>query len=218
MQYNWAQLTLAVIAAAYLWFCYLTGRWRTIDGNHMQDCVSGGGMIASFWHNRLTMIAFLWRQYSQQRIRVMISAHRDGQMIARIGYFLRFEAIYGSSRRGGVTALRRIELSLQEGAATAITPDGPRGPAFRVKPGIIHAAMQSGAPILPVAFAMSRRIRLRSWDGMVVPLPFARGVFVCGEPMSVTPEADVEQTAAELEARINDVTAKAEAEAEVRRS
>ncbi|MDI9409141.1 MAG: lysophospholipid acyltransferase family protein [Candidatus Pacebacteria bacterium] len=205
------QRVLAFLLAAYLWFCYLTSRWRIVDGNYMRDCVAGGGMIASFWHNRLTMIAFLWRQYSRQRIRVMISSHRDGQMIARIGYYLRFEAIHGSSKRGGVTALRRVELSILEGAATAITPDGPKGPLARVKPGIIHAAMVTGAPILPVAFAMSRCIRLRSWDRMVIPKPFARGVLICGEPMRVAADADIATATEELERRINDVTNRAEA-------
>ena len=204
------QYILAVLAASYLWFCYLTGRWRTENGHYMRDSVAGGAMIASFWHSRLTMTAFLWRRYSRQRIRGMISAHGDGRMFARIGYFIRVKAIYGSSRRGGLTALRQLELSLQQGAAAAITPDGPRGPKCRVKPGIILAAMRSGAPIVPVAFAMSRQLRLRSWDEMVIPLPFARGVFVCGEPMFVESGADARLVAAELETRINAVTDRAE--------
>ena len=69
----------------------------------------------------------------------------------------------------------------------AITPDGPRGPRRRAAAGVAQVAELSGIAVLPCAAQTTRRIRLATWDGMVLPLPFGRGAIVCGPPISVPP-------------------------------
>jgi hypothetical protein len=100
------------------------------------------------------------------------------------------DVIDGSSRRGGAEGLRRMVGWVRGGGWAGITPDGPRGPRMRAQPGILALARLSGAPILPVAFSTTRGRALRSWDRMLLPLPFGRGVFVIGAPIAVPRDAD----------------------------
>jgi lysophospholipid acyltransferase (LPLAT)-like uncharacterized protein len=77
-----------------------------------------------------------------------------------------------------------------EGRSLAITPDGPRGPAGVVKPGLVYLASRAGVPVLPVAAACARAWRLHSWDRFTIPLPFARVVVGYGAPVTVPPRLD----------------------------
>ena len=102
---------------------------------------------------------------------------------------------------------------LKAGGHVAITPDGPKGPVRRVKAGVIELSRLSGMPILPVAFGASPAIRLQSWDRFLVPYPFARGVFVWGEPLRVPADPDRSATEAFqsiLAARLNALTDEAD--------
>ena len=98
----------------------------------------------------------------------------------------------------------------RSGSSVAFTPDGPRGPARVVKDGMIHAARSTGLPIIPLAFAAARFKRLRSWDRMIVPLPFSRALFLYGEPIAVPRDADVEQCRLLVESRMNALAAEGE--------
>jgi hypothetical protein len=103
----------------------------------------------------------------------------------------------------------------RDGYDLAIVPDGPRGPRHVVKPGIMHLARATGAPIYPVTYAAGRRRQLRSWDRLIIPWPFARVVYVAGEPLEVPRAADdaaLEAKRRELEDRLNHITDVAEAE------
>ena len=102
----------------------------------------------------------------------------------------RHKSAWGSSTRGGAGALREIVRRIRKGADAGFTPDGPRGPRRRVQPGVIAAARLSGKPIIPVAFSARPARRLRSWDGTLLPHPFARGLFIYGEPLRVPRSAD----------------------------
>ncbi len=103
---------------------------------------------------------------------------------------------------------------LRGGGIVGITPDGPRGPRMRVGEGTVAIARLSGAPIVPATFATSRRRVLQSWDRFVLALPFARGVFLWGEPIAVPRDADAEtgeSCRAALEAAMIELTARADA-------
>jgi len=102
----------------------------------------------------------------------------------------------------------------RKGCHLAITPDGPRGPREEVKTGTIELARLAGTPIIPIAFAASHGKFERSWDRLLVPYPFGRGVFVYGEPVVVSPTAgpeEVEKARAVLEEGLRQVTAVADA-------
>ena len=148
---------------------------------------AGRPYIHAFWHGHLFLMPY---SYSGRRIAIMISEHRDGELIARtLGHF-GHESIRGSTTSGGAAALRAAVRALRAGADVGFTPDGPRGPAQQVQPGVIQAARLAQAPIVPVAFGASSCKVMGSWDGFIVPYPFSRGVFLYGEPFFVAERAD----------------------------
>jgi lysophospholipid acyltransferase (LPLAT)-like uncharacterized protein len=145
----------------------------------------GERCIFAFWHARLLPLVYTHRRRS---IAVLISRHRDGELIARIITRLGFLAGRGSSTRGGEEGIRDMLRHAEERRMLAITPDGPRGPAEEVKPGLVYLASRTGFPILPVATASSSAWVLRSWDRFRIPRPFARVVVAYGDPIVVPPK------------------------------
>lgn len=138
--------------------------------------------IFSLWHGQL--LPLLWH-HRDERIAVLISEHRDGELVARLAQSLGYRLIRGSSTRGGERALLGLVRDLREGREVAVTPDGPRGPAFKYAPGALIAAQRSGAAILPIAAHASSAWRLGSWDRFLIPKPFARVTVAYGNPAEV---------------------------------
>jgi len=203
---------LCWLGAQYIRLVYRTGRWRVVGGDVPRALWEAERpFILAFWHGRLLMMPYCWNRGVP--IHMLISRHPDGRIIARtVGHF-GIDTVAGSSTKGGSAALRAILRLIESGACVGFTPDGPRGPRMRASMGIIHAARLSGAPIMPATFGSARRWVLGSWDRFVVALPFARGVFLWGEPLAVPREAD--ETAQEaarqtLEARLNELTDEAD--------
>jgi lysophospholipid acyltransferase (LPLAT)-like uncharacterized protein len=128
-------------------------------------------LVFTLWHG--DMLPLLW-QHRRQGVAVLISEHRDGEIIARIATALGYRTVRGSTFRGADRALAGVLRELKAGHEVAITPDGPRGPARQFAPGALVAAQRAGAPVVAVGMAATRAWRLRSWDGFVIPKPFAR--------------------------------------------
>ena len=175
---------------------------------------AGRPYIHTFWHGHLFLMPY---SYTGRGIAIMISDHRDGELIARTMGRFGHESIRGSTTSGGAMALRAAVRALRSGKDVGFTPDGPRGPRHKVQMGVIQAARMSGAPIVPVAFSASRKKVLGSWDGFIVPAPFARAVFVYGQPIEVPQKIDetgMECARLSVERALTDATQRAEAEAE----
>lgn len=205
---------LCWLTAQYLRFVWRTGRW-TIRGAEAPTArfESGDPIIIAGWHGRLLLTPFGWPH--RDRTYILVSAHRDGQLISRTLEFLKFNTVAGSTQKGGAEALRKLRAVIRDGNVAGITPDGPRGPRMRVSPGVIQLARLTGAPIFPLTFSARPRRVFDSWDRFVLPLPFARGVFVWGEPMAVARDADkatAEAARRDLEDRLNALTREADAE------
>ncbi|MGE0258320.1 MAG: lysophospholipid acyltransferase family protein [Alphaproteobacteria bacterium] len=144
---------------------------------------------------------------------MLISAHRDGQIIAEAIAYFGVQSISGSTRRGGSAALRRMLKRLDAGECVGITPDGPRGPAMTVSSGIVNLARLASAPIVPIVCATSRRKVLNSWDRFHLALPFGRGVFLWGEPVEIASDLDpagLEDARHRLEIRMNEMAREAD--------
>lgn len=166
----------------------------------------GEPVIFLFWHSRILPLAHLHRN---EGIVVLISEHRDGELIARLVQRRGFLTVRGSSTRGGARALRGMLRALRSGSDLAVTPDGPKGPPRRLKPGVLLAAQRSGAPLIPVAPGARRAWRLNSWDRFLVPWPLARVEVHYGEPVHVGRELDgegLECLARQLEDELNHLT------------
>jgi len=167
----------------------------------------GEHFILAFWHRHLLLMPYAYRG---RRISVLVSQSKDGELIARTVARFGIDASRGSSSRGGAQGMRSLLRKAADGYDLAFTPDGPRGPAEVVQPGVILAAAATGLPVQPVALAATRCRRLRSWDRFVVPLPLSTVHFVYGEPFMVARRADPAEGAAALEKHLKAAEAEAE--------
>jgi len=166
------------------------------------------------WHNRLALCLEIYRAYVAQRrqgpgLAAMVSASRDGGFLAGILELYGVQPVRGSTSRRGPQALLELTSWAERGYDLAITPDGPRGPRYVVQPGVIALAQLTGLPIVPASYALSRKLRLNSWDGFLVPLPFARWEIVVGPAIRVpreASEAEREALRQQLEATLRRIT------------
>jgi lysophospholipid acyltransferase (LPLAT)-like uncharacterized protein len=188
----------------YIRFVYRTNQW-TVEGGEApcRLVAEGQAFIGAFWHGRMMMIPMAWQRMAPMHM--LISAHRDGRIIADAVAYFGIQAIAGSTRRGGSAALRNLLKKLKEGDCVAITPDGPRGPALSVSIGIVNAARLAQVPIVPITYATSRRWIFPSWDHFHIALPFGRGLILWGKPIEITTELDetgLERIRSMIEARM----------------
>jgi len=142
-------------------------------------------LIAAFWHGRLLYPLRLMQVYRVRRVTVLVSRSRDGEWISQIARRFSVLPTRGSSHRGGGQGLLEMVRRVQEGYIACVTPDGPRGPRYRVQPGIVTLAHKTGATIVPITYNARWRKVMRSWDSFVLPLPFSRIVVIYGEPICV---------------------------------
>jgi len=154
--------------------------------------------IGALWHNRLLIFPFvLQRFFSNRRGAALISASRDGELLADAITRFGFDVVRGSSSRLGASAILQLTDVLASGRDVVITPDGPRGPAYELGPGIIFLAQKSGAAVLPVNMEYSRCWRLKSWDRFILPRPFAKIRVIIGQPHRVRSTNTVDDFEAE---------------------
>jgi lysophospholipid acyltransferase (LPLAT)-like uncharacterized protein len=206
------QNTVCIAVISYIRFVYWTSSWRRINEAAPNSLFeSKTPFILAMWHGRIVMLGKAWRY--GDAVTILASSHRDGRVLAGIQEGFGVSVVYGSTNKGGANALRRLVGVLKKGGVVAITPDGPRGPRMRAAVGIITLSRLSKTPIIPVAFATSRRRILSSWDKLLIPLPFSRGVFIWGDPIQPpdTNEANVmENTRQALETAITQLTVQAD--------
>jgi lysophospholipid acyltransferase (LPLAT)-like uncharacterized protein len=138
--------------------------------------------VFACWHGQ--MLPLLWA-HRGRGIAILVSEHRDGEIITRIARSIGFNAVRGSTSRGAGRALLGLVAELQRGNVVAVTPDGPRGPAGHFAPGALVAAQRAKAPVLTVGAHARSAWMLRSWDRFLIPKPFARVNLAYGEPTFV---------------------------------
>lgn len=197
------------LAFAYSALLRLTTRVTTVRGDiRARLRAEDRRFIYAFWHQRQVFFTVTHRG---DKVAVLISRSKDGEMIAETIRLCGVASVRGSSSRGASQAVRALMETLRSGLDLGITPDGPKGPPRQVKEGALFLAQKLGAPILPVTNAQSNRLVLaRAWDHFHVPLPFGRGVVVYGEPILVGPDDDLKAKAAELKARLDAITQEAD--------
>ncbi len=157
------RIKLAVLPPVGAWTIRFLGRTlriRTEGGNQVDDLYKRGGhLIIAFWHGRQLMMPFIYRG---SEAHILISQHRDGELIHRIVSHFGFKAVRGSTTRGGPAALRQLIRLGRSGVDLVVTPDGPRGPRQVAQMGVIHLAKATGLPILPCTFSCSKKNSLRA--------------------------------------------------------
>jgi hypothetical protein len=161
-------------------------------------------VIGATWHRNLFIAAVLFRQ---RGIAVPVSRSRDGERISAVLRRLGFaDPARGSSSRGGAQALRQLTRAVSEGVSAVILTDGPKGPPRRSKDGVISLARRTGVPITPGSFSARPCLRVGSWDGSLIPWPFARVTCRFGEAIPVARDASADEEGvllARLDAQLN---------------
>ncbi len=180
-----------------------TWRIRSLGEENVAACrAEGKRVLFAVWHGRLLALAFTHRG---RGIQILISRHRDGEIIRRVTEKLGFGSVRGSTGKGGARAILEMAGRAAKGLDLAITPDGPRGPREIAGAGAVRIAQRAGVPIVPLASSSSRGLRLRSWDRFRIPAPFARVAVLSGPPIEVPREAspaEIEAIRARLEAEL----------------
>jgi lysophospholipid acyltransferase (LPLAT)-like uncharacterized protein len=197
-------MILPFVAWLFIRTLYATLRVRHVGVENIEKTPQ---YVIAFWHcHLLLMLHCRWHR----PMTTLISRSKDGEIIARVFQYYDVVARRGSSSRGGGAAVREIIRDARSGMNVGFTPDGPRGPARVAKDGVVYVAKLAGLPIVPVAFAARNRKLLRSWDRMIVPLPFSKALFLYGEPIRVPRDGDVEEWRLRVERTLNDLADEAE--------
>ena len=168
------------------WCLRLLGATWRVRVYGRQALLDRGGhdprVVYTLWHGQMLPIVWAHRQPTS----VMISEHRDGEIIAQVIGGLGFSAVRGSTSRGGARVLLEAVQILRKGTDIAITPDGPRGPRHSFAPGALLLAFRAQAALVPIVSHVDRTWTLRTWDAFEIPKPFARVTIVYGTPVSPT--------------------------------
>jgi hypothetical protein len=188
-----------------------TLRWRIVDPAGLLANTPQRSIIFATWHNRLFLVPYLYQKHWHGRLRdkvaVMVSASKDGEKLVRVLEKFDLICVRGSSSRRGKEALLEMTRYVNDGYDAGITPDGPRGPKYQVASGVISLAHLTGAPIVPFAWDAQWKIRLKSWDGFMIPLPFSRATLHIGAPVLVRRDDDRENKRLELETILKSLSA-----------
>lgn len=184
------QAFAARVVGAYLALVFRTTRWTLLGEANLDAALAAhGNVVAAFWHENLPVMPHLLlraqRAGKAGPAHVLVSRHRDGRLIGGIVRRFGISMVHASTSKGGAAGLLALLRLTRSGALVVITPDGPRGPRRQAAPGVAQLAAATGLPVLPCAGRTSRGIRLRSWDRMVVPLPFGRGVLAMAPAIAV---------------------------------
>lgn len=185
MRLRWAEPLLAGVGLPLVGLLARTWRYRRQGWEHPNSLYGARRpFIFALWHSRILPLLYLHRQ---EAMVLLISRHRDGGHLASLAERWGYRFVRGSTQRGGDVGLLGIVRALKGGAVVAVTPDGPRGPAEQVKPGIVAAAQHAGVPIVPAAARPARAWMLGTWDRMCIPKPFTAIEVVYGVPIHVGP-------------------------------
>ncbi|MDF1502643.1 lysophospholipid acyltransferase family protein, partial [Roseisolibacter sp. H3M3-2] len=141
-----------------------------------------GGVVVALWHGQMLPLV---AHHRDEGVAVLISEHRDGEIIARVVRAFGYETVRGSTSRGGGRALLELVGVLRRGREVCVTPDGPRGPRHTFAPGALVDAQRAGVPQRDVAAHVDRAWRLGSWDRFEIPKPFARITVAYSDPTPV---------------------------------
>jgi lysophospholipid acyltransferase (LPLAT)-like uncharacterized protein len=142
--------------------------------------------IGALWHNRLLIFPLVLRRFFPDRHgAALISASRDGDLLSDAIHRFNYDVVRGSSSKLGASALLQLGEELTAGRDIVITPDGPRGPAYELGPGIVFLAQKTGARVLPMNMEYSSCWRVKSWDRFIIPKPFSKVRVIVGQPLEI---------------------------------
>ena len=183
MKLRWAEPLVGRLGAALVGLLAATWRYRVRGWEHVAKAHRlQRPIVYVLWHSRILPLLYSRRR---EGLALLISRHADGGHLARLSERWGYRVVRGSSQRGGEVGLLGLVRHLRDGATVALTPDGPRGPAERVKPGALAAAQHAGALVIAVGARARRAWWVSSWDRFCIPKPFARVEVAYSAPFEV---------------------------------
>lgn len=200
---KYAIATASFFITSALRLINLTMSNKTVGIENFEKANKGGEqpLFLCFWHGRLLMMPF--SAPKGNKINILVSQHSDGQISSRIQKAFGLQIIFGSSSKGGSNAIRGILRAVKKKELFALTPDGPRGPARKVGGLTVEIAKKLDIPIIPVTFSCNKFKRLNSWDSLIIPKLFSKGIFMIGEAKKF-------ESSKELEDAMNAITDEAD--------
>jgi lysophospholipid acyltransferase (LPLAT)-like uncharacterized protein len=170
-----------------------TLRYRWVDRSGLSSKPPVGQAIYCIWHNRLALSMAAYTKYIRPRnegrgLAALVSASKDGGLLAGILECFGVQAVRGSTSRRGPQALLELTTWAERGYDLSITPDGPRGPCYVVQEGVMSLAQITGLPIIPFSYNARWKLRVKSWDRFQIPLPFSYCEMILGEPIHIPRE------------------------------
>lgn len=180
---------LSILGASYIFFVYVSSKKKFINKNNLDQLLADDvSFIYTLWHDQLLLSPFTWR--SKKKIDILISNHKDGDIIADLIKLHGFNSIRGSTNnpnkekeKNSLKSVRKILKSLKNNISIGITPDGPRGPRHKVGEGTINLSRISNKKILPMSLACKKKWILDTWDKFIIPKPFNEICIIWGEPI-----------------------------------
>jgi len=211
---KWPQRLAASLVYLLVRVVSATIRYEWRDTSGLLSVDKSQPVIFCVWHNRLALCLEVSRIFLRDiqrpcKLAAMVSASKDGGLLARVLEHFDVQPVRGSTSRRGRQALLELIGWAEQGYDLAITPDGPRGPCYVVQEGVIALAQLTGRPILPVSYQLTWKITVKSWDRFQIPLPFTKCVMHLTPPIYVPREIsedEREQLRAEVETRLKSVT------------
>lgn len=170
----------------FIWLIYLTCK-KKFSNTRLPD----KPCVVVFWHGRLAMMSFAYRKWwlkdykNQKKGEVIISTHKDGEIITRVISHFKIGSIRGSSSKGALKALKEAFLKINSGIDVIITPDGPRGPLHSIADGAVVIAQKKDLDVYVLNYEASRFWKFKSWDEMILPKPFSKINYSLSKPIDI---------------------------------
>jgi lysophospholipid acyltransferase (LPLAT)-like uncharacterized protein len=166
-------------------------------------------LVALTWHNRLLFFPIVFKRDLRENTAAMISASRDGEYLSDLIGFFGVAAIRGSSSKKGMRAIQDSIRTIESGKSVCITPDGPRGPCYKMSNGPVIIASKTGAPVVALSINYSNFWELPSWDKFRIPKPFSKVTVALGDPIQIPPnlsDEEIEKWRLLLEEKLNEIS------------
>ena len=166
-------------------------RVRTKNFENLKSLLETDNLVIAFWHG--TMI-FPWFFFKKQKMSALVSGSKDGELLFRILKKWNYNVHRGSSSKGGKDALEKLIELAEENFSIAITPDGPGGPVFKMKPGAVIVSKKSQIPLILIGIGFNKKWKLKSWDSFEIPKLFSRVNIVVSNPVRINPDLTYDET------------------------
>lgn len=152
--------------------------------------------VLAFWHGTMLVP---WYLHSNRNFVALISRSKDGDLLAKILENWDYKVVRGSSSKGGEDALKIMVDYAVDNYSIAITPDGPRGPALKIKPGVVVTSKKSKVPLVLAGVGFSKKKKFKSWDRFEVPYFFSKAKIIYSDPVYIDDNLTFDETSAKLQ-------------------